>query len=301
MSLRMAELLAAVDNIAQDLRTGLDVEVQRSVEAEISDTEYASSHHEPTQSATEYPALPEAGKFARSPAQFTTAVEPDSGLEIVLVNETRRLVNDLTKPTALASLSQRLTAVLGTEITQTWSRFGGFKRFLEQVVPYSQLSGPAPGYIHPPHTPIPEGWTTEDTGTGAIPEVVRELRTYDKAMPLIGRERLDHVITAIGEVLATTTTHEIGGNATLAQIEEFAREARSIAESHDHLVVRPHATYVLQAIGKAGRLSSSLSDRDIRLLLREHIVVLAIAKGLIDSGDPKTARELNEWLGIDDR
>ena len=34
MSLRMAELLAAVDNIAQDLRTGLDVEAQLSVEAE---------------------------------------------------------------------------------------------------------------------------------------------------------------------------------------------------------------------------------------------------------------------------
>lgn len=303
MSLRMAELLAAVDNIAQDLRTGLDVESQRAVLAvnNGAEREVAFVSNGASDVVVPVPTLEDVGHAKRAErANGATLLEErndDFQIQEALLNETRRLVSGLSKPTALASLAQHLNVIFGTEITKTWARFGGFKRFLEFAAPDAVLSGPAPGYIHPLHAPVPDGWTTEDTGTGQIPDIIRELRTYDKAIPLVGAERLNDVIVAVGSVLRAAEPGELFGNATASQIEGLARAARSDAESRKRLVVRPHAVYVLQAVNRAGRIASDVTDEEVRGIIFDRVIAASDANSLIDDR-AAIGHELCRWLGI---
>ncbi|MDI3242233.1 hypothetical protein QK292_11330 [Arthrobacter sp. AL08] len=302
MSLRMAELLAAVDNIAQDLRTGLDVEAQRSVRAvDPQPSEVAVAFVASGPDAVVIP-TPGEGASGSSLIDGTGGVpkrDRDAEIEAALISETAVAVRGLRKPLALAALSQQLTLVFGTEITRVWANFGGFKRFLESVVPEAELSGPAPGYIHPPNTPIPEGWTTEDTGTGVVPEITRELRTYDKALPLIGPERVDQVIVAVANVLQSLELgHAPASNLSASEIDTLARQARSDAEKRGQLVVRPHATYVLQAANRAGRILPATNANDLRHILLDRILSMGELNGLI-SKSPDTEQEVREWLGLE--
>lgn len=298
MSLRMAELLAAVDNIAQDLRTGLDVETQRSVLSFDVDREPLEVAHIGDGAAEIVVATPlDVAARTRSPQATTSSSRESDQVESALLAETRRLVGALTKPTALAVLAQELNTIFGTEITRTWARFGGFKKFLRSAVPDAELSGPAPGYIHPPHTPVPEDWTTENTGEGAIPDIVRALRTYDKAVPLVGAKRIDDVIVAVTNALRTTDWLGQTGNATASQIESLARRARSDAESRDRLVVRPHAVYVLQAVNRSGRMTSEITDTEVRAIVFDRIIHLAESNVLVEDS-ARTRHELCDWLGI---
>lgn len=300
MSLRMAELLAAVDNIAQDLRTGLDVETQRAVLADAKDVDVPDVAHITDGPADLVVATPldvaKSVGTSRESRSAVTATDHDQ-IESALIKETRRLVDALSKPTPLATLAQALNVIFGTEITRTWARFGGFKRFLAVAVPDAQLSGPAPGYIHPVGEPVPAEWTTEDTGAGSIPDIVRELRTYDKAIPLVGAERLNDVIVSVTQTLRESDLRGQSGNATASQIEVLARRARGDAESRNHLVVRPHAVYVLQAINRVNRITSEVTDDEVRAIVFDRVISLAESNSLIKDR-AVTGHELCEWLGI---
>jgi ppGpp synthetase/RelA/SpoT-type nucleotidyltranferase len=301
MSLRMAELLAAVDNIAQDLRTGLDVEAQRSVrEVEPQQAEAAVAFVASGPDAVVVPTPSEAASESLSSdgTGGSPKLDRETEIEAALVKETKEKVRSLRKPLALAALSQQLTLVFGTEITHVWANLGGFKRFLESVVPEAKLSGPAPGYIHPPNTPIPDGWTTEDTGTGVVPEITRELRTYDKALPLIGPERLDQVIVAVANVLQSMKPDRApASNISASEIDALARDARADAEKRGQLVVLPHATYVLQAANRAGKISPSTTANDLRRILAGRILAMGNLNGLLTKS-PDTQQEVREWLGL---
>lgn len=298
MSLRMAELLAAVDNIAQDLRTGLDVETQRSVDsssgADLPDVALISDGS----SELVIPTPSDTAGHNRVKSTAGQQGRPDeSEIEAALRQETRRLVGALSKPTALAVLAHELNTIFGTDITRTWTSFGGFKRFLRDTAPDALISGPAPGYIHPPNVAVPESWLTEDTGKGAIPDLVRELRTYDKGIPLLGAERLEQVIQSVANVLHEADLADGSGNANASQIEALARLARSDGEMRDRLVVRPHAAYVLQALSRASRVARDTSVGDIRVVLYDRILQLAEMNNLVPDHDV-SARELRAWLGI---
>jgi len=302
MSLRMAELLAAVDNIAQDLRTGLDVDTQRSVLAIDGDSResaiaFIASGADEVVVPTPYETVSNSS-LTNGPKNLRR-LDRESEMETALANEIVTQVRSLRKPTPLAALSQRLTLVFGTEITQVWSRHGGFKRFLETIVPEAQLSGPAPGYIHPPNSPIPDGWTTEDTGAGTVPEIVRELRTYDKGIPLIGAERLSQVIEAVAHVLqSSAASRGQVSNAAASEIDSLARQARFDAEKRGELVVRPHAVYVLQAANRAVGITANTSAHTLRTTLFERITSMAELNGLV-ADHSRMREELSDWLGLE--
>ncbi|WP_065571748.1 GTP pyrophosphokinase family protein [Microbacterium oleivorans] len=301
MSLRMAELLAAVDNIAQDLRTGLDIETQRSVLSSDGKNDGVEGAHIGDGSAelviaTASPLTPASHPVNEDERSSDEPPESDP-IESAVLSETQRLVGALAKPTALAVVAQDLNTIFGAEITRTWAKFGGFKKLVQIAVPEAALSGPAPGYIHPPNTPIPDDWTTENTGEGSIPDLVRALRTYDKAVPLVGTQRLNDVIVAVTNALRDSDARALTGSATISQIEALARKARADAESRDRLVVRPHAVYVLQALNRAGRVSSDISDAEVRAIVFARIFRLAEQNHLIEDA-LEARRELAGWLGV---
>ena len=302
MSLRMAELLAAVDNIAQDLRTGLDVEAQRSVrEVDPQQIDPAVTLVPNRADRVDIPISPE--NIPESTSTNQTLDFPkryrETEIEAALISETKSAVRKLRKPLPLAALSQRLTLVFGTEITRVWANRGGFKNFLEFVAPEAKISGPAPGYIHPPNTSIPDGWTTEDTGTGVVPGLARELRTYDKALPLIGAERINQVIVAVANVLQSLKSSGIrAGNLSVSQIDDLARQARSNAEQRGELVVRPHASYALQTANRAGKILPSTNADDLRQILLERILEMAQVNDLVNNTSD-AQQEVKEWFGLE--
>lgn len=301
MSLRMSELLAAVDNIAQDLRIGLDVEAQRSLET-ASDAASADLAHISAGSADVVIAIPGQRQAPVSAPDSTDLAESpnrvaDSEIESAVLQESQRLIRHLTGPTALAAIAQQLSVTFGTDIKRIWERHGGFKRFIEAAAPDSFLSGPAPGYIHPPNTPIPENWTTEDTGTGSIPDLIRELRTYEKAIPLVSADRLDDIIKSVVSTLKISAPDTRGGRASSGQIDTLARLARTEAETRRSLVVRNHAVYVLQALNRIDMIRSDIDEEDVRVALFNRIASLAISNSLISSRETAT-QDLTPWLRL---
>lgn len=301
MSLRMAELLAAVDNIAQDLRTGLDVETQRSVLPTDSpsgegDIAVIGAGAAEVVIPTPLDLVVRSGREGEVgiPAK-TSSVEMRNALE----KETKARVNSLKKPIPLAELSQTLMTVFGTDITKTWAQLGGFKNFLEATVPEAQVTGPAPGYLHPPGASIPDEWAFDTSEPADVPPIVRELRTYDKAIPLITAERMKQAVTAVGNVIRSADfAGQQGNTATASQVDALARLARSDAETRGQLVVRPHAVYILQALNRANRLTGDVADEEIRAILFEKVIGMGEANSLV-SDRAAVGHELCEWLGIE--
>jgi ppGpp synthetase/RelA/SpoT-type nucleotidyltranferase len=268
MSLRMADLLAAVDNIAQDLRTGLDVESQKAVEPE--------------------PAIPKSHDISDIVDSLTTTgsvdlpIPPaDSELHSGLVREARRILESAERPIGLAVLSQDLTEIFGTDITRIWSRSGGFRRFLEKEVPGFEITGPMPGYVHPQGFDS-HGWPRFGEAVEGVPDILRELRTYEKTLPLISPERMSQAIRSVVFTLGSAEfTPTESGRVSSEQLAILARGARANGENDGYLVVRPHAQYILLALNRAGRISKSISVEDVESVLLDSILLHLEKSGLV--------------------
>ncbi|MGO4783811.1 GTP pyrophosphokinase [Cryobacterium sp. W22_MBD10_FK3] len=302
MSLRMAELLAAVDNIAQDLRTGLDVETQRSVDEDTSASDIAFIETGQTTIALAVPSFETKSGTPEDRIATNVEVAPAySELQTALIREAKRLIEDLRHPIGLAALSQSLASKFGTNVTQTWADFGGFKMLLQVAVPEVVLTGPSPGYVHPlGSTPSAEWIDTTLTADEAdgVPTFLKSLRTYDKALPLISSERMTQVIETVVEVVLSQGSPQIDrGRVSQLALDELAKQARSFAERQGRLVVRPHALYVLMVLNRHDRINSELNVVDAKRVLGGSVLQSAIKNGLIEE-ENEAAQEIKAWLQI---
>ena len=137
LSRRMADLLATVDDLAQDLRVELDRLAQSAVE-------------EPSDQ------LPE------GPAEGTD-VEPAGvqGLAVsrdLVLQEASRVIARLTQPAALASIAAQLQGTFGTGIRRDWLGSKTFKNFLIDAVPDIIIVKIGPGYVIPRGAKPNAGW-----------------------------------------------------------------------------------------------------------------------------------------------
>ena len=130
LSLRMGELLATVDDIAEDIQSDL----ARLSEEAVTDT--------PLLSVDPAPARPS---------------DPMVSTEIV-VAEAARLVSLLERPTPLAHISNQLRATFGPEVSDGWRGPGNFKNFLREAVPAINIDPKGPSYIIPPGLEPDESW-----------------------------------------------------------------------------------------------------------------------------------------------
>ena len=296
MSLRMAELLAAVDNIAQDLRTGLDVETQRAVNETPSQNHTDVAYINTGEATLKIPTPGDTSESApNAPAASAGSESYPSSMETILVDETRRLVANLTRPIPIALLSQQLTASFGSEITQVWAKFGGFKKLLTTAVPSAQVTGPAPGYIHPVGASIPPDYLAAATPDD-VPDIVRNLRTYDKGLPVVSASRIQQAVDSVVAVVREIDKPSESGRVSLLQVEELAKLARARAESDDQLVLRPHAHYILQVVNRNGLMNSNISTDRVRELLLNGMIRNAERNGILD--ERKHPQELSVWLGV---
>jgi ppGpp synthetase/RelA/SpoT-type nucleotidyltranferase len=134
---RMADLLATVDDLAQDLRLELDRLAQSAVE-----------------DAVEAPSASEEA-IADQPASAPDAAGEAS--PALVMAETARIVSELTQPASLASIAALLQGLFGTALRDGWAGHGSFKALLVAAVPGVQIVKVGPGYVVPPGAqPSPE-------------------------------------------------------------------------------------------------------------------------------------------------
>ena len=128
LSRRMADLLATVDDLAQDLRLELDRLAQSAVE---------------------------------EPGESSAAAAPSlraAGSKELVLQEASRIIARLTQPTALASIAAQLQGTFGTSIRGDWMGFRTFKNLLMAAVPGVTIVTVGPGYVIPRGATPNPGW-----------------------------------------------------------------------------------------------------------------------------------------------
>jgi ppGpp synthetase/RelA/SpoT-type nucleotidyltranferase len=119
---RMADLLAVVDDLAQDIRDELEALVHRALDEE-----------------------PETLTSAADPTDH-----PNAALSQAVLAETTRIVNRLRKRTPLATIAFRLLRIFGQSLTPNWSGYGSFKLLLSAALPTGYyIDSEPPGYVVP--------------------------------------------------------------------------------------------------------------------------------------------------------
>jgi ppGpp synthetase/RelA/SpoT-type nucleotidyltranferase len=276
LSRRMADLLASVDDLAQDLREELDRLAAKSVES-------------PTDPST--------------PGRTDPAPAPSDASRIgpfaeALEAETRSLVSSLRRPASLAEIAQRLQSSFGTDIVNGWAGHGSFKSLLLHAVPEVNVVQVGAGYILPvgydgafaPHLP----------DIGEVPHLMRLLRRHDRNAPAMSTAKLANLLEALQLVLKPATWTELGlqnnGIPTSAEINQLTRYARDRGQDDVRpLINRQHLYYLIKMMALNNELKFDHTPQELRDILTDGLVSRAQDCGLVEQPDPER-RNVNAWL-----
>lgn len=270
MSLRMAELLAAVDSIAQDVREQLDIEASRAAGGEHSHASEVIAH-------TSRP-IPKSGA--------------DEEMFPALSAALNGILRTLDRPRPLAAVSQMLVSQFGTAIAPDWGGQGSFKTFVEAAAPAALVTGPPPGYIHPLGKPVPENWESEWLSAaerGALPPVVQDLARYERGLPRVSRIRMQDTLEALAEALADV--RDVQG-LSRDEIDAISRSSVDDAGRAGKLVVRSHVAYLLSVLRRTDG-TSTWSAVNIAAALFEHLSRRGVESGLSSN---EVDAQLTNWL-----
>ena len=147
LSRRMADLMATIDDIAEDLRSELDRLTENSLLE---------------------------GESAETPG--TSGAEREAAADVL-----RERVGTLSRPTTLAALAWDLQRQFGREITDGWFGCGNFKNLLREAVPDARISTAPPSYL------LPAGFdaVAQPELQAGFPRVITLLNEIDRTFPLI--------------------------------------------------------------------------------------------------------------------
>jgi ppGpp synthetase/RelA/SpoT-type nucleotidyltranferase len=233
LSLRMADLMATLDDIAEDLRSELD----RLAEGALTE------------------AQPEAERAPDEPAEPrpVTADATRDAAEAYLIERT----NGLTRPIALPTLAWELQREFGGEISGDWFGYGTFTKMLEALVPAARVNPTSPSYV----LPADFDPSTYDDHHPWVPRIVSLLKEADKSFPLISSEHWPRVYSALA-----LATHQVTWEyyPDVRTLNELSRVARDGAESSpkDH-VSRSQVRYVIFALASASQLITNMTGAQI--------------------------------------
>ncbi|MET9186053.1 hypothetical protein [Streptomyces tendae] len=236
LSRRMADLLAAVDDIAQDLRQELDRLSTKDIETS--------------------PGSPASAAAVGSPdvIAFQPAIR-DAASEYL-----RNRVAQLQRPMDLASLAWELSRKFGQEVSQGWFGLGNFKSFLKESIPNVRVTDEPPSYVLPGD--YRSGGTSKASTPPGIPTAAMILRDVDRSFPLLDSNRLNAAYSQLAEASqsidwADETTNDIG------RLNEMTRRAREL-NSEDLAISRTNLDYIAKSLLFSGNLGHPLSTAEIK-------------------------------------
>jgi len=286
---RMADLLAAVDDLAQDLREELDSLSAGGLATPLAD---AGGGLDAVEAVVAGPQTP---KFDELP--------DTEDLRQALVSRTRRIVAGLTKPATLAEVAHLVRADFGREVTGSWGGFGTFKALVKGAVPEATVVEGAPGILYPPgFDAADERAALVDDETEGTPSTVLRLRAFDHTVPLGASDRVAVVLDVLMTVLNEVTWDELGVNRSVPGIRDInalSKKGREIAAERGLNVSRPALDYFLKALLFSGNLRPSVDRQQVAVIISRSIVARAMSHGLISDAAEQT-REVFHWLGVGD-
>lgn len=239
LSRRMADLLAAVDDIAQDLRQELDRLSTANVETA-------------RESATALPAAQSAAP------ERTETLQP--GLRDAVMEYLRNRVNILERPMDLASLAWEVQRKFGQEVTQGWFGFGNFKTLLKDSVPNARVTDEPPSYVLPGD--YDNSATKKVSPYPGIPSVALTLREVDRSFPLLSSDRMKAAYRQLAEASQSVNWDDESTN-DIARLNEMTRKAREL-NSEDLAISRTHLDYIAKSLLFSGNLGRPLTEDDVK-------------------------------------
>jgi hypothetical protein len=260
----MADLLATLDDIAEDLRNELD----RIDEAVVAGNADLADGSEET-----------------APHQDVSGLEADAAE--VLLDRWRAL----DRPLELASLAWALQKEFGAEVSDHWFGHRSFKHFLRQAVPDGEISTGRQAYLLPAEDsssptndsdrafgngvagdggaiggPKQEGGddTSEDASGDSdavvtAPREARQLRRVDRGFPIIETEQWARIYGELAE-----SWRRIGhGVPSTRLVNQLTRSARDRAAASGEPLSRRHLDYVAKALMAASDTGEPLDASQI--------------------------------------
>lgn len=222
---RMADLMATLDDMAQDLRDALE---------KIAAT------------ATDASAVPEGA--LRPVAEFSTA-DRQAAYQYL-----RERVSTLARPIDWASLAWEMQREFGQDIANGWVGHASFKDVLLAAVPHDQVVSDAPGYVLPPH------FDRDNYRFGSIDDAPRAatlLHEMDRTFPLSETACWREAYSA----LAAATAADLDGG--VFAITPLTERARHIARDADVLVSRRQLDHIARVLLAAHELRPNMTAVEI--------------------------------------
>lgn len=286
---RMADLLATVDDLAQDLRNELDELAFANIGID-----------KPAASALDI--SPEAEPDSQSNDTSRTG---SGDLRDALVGETRRVIDALTRPAPLAQIAWQVQANFGREVTADWGGFGTFKELLRSAAPDAQIIDVPPGTVvpgalaqSPSHSDKADALVPIGVPPEGVPGAIHRLRQRDANAPAIGSERLSVLLDAVVAVLDPTIWDELDfspGDVGTRELNQLARRARDLAAEHEAAPSRSSLDYILKSLYFSQNLRPGLDKPSLASILGDWLFARASRLGFIS--DPIEDRnELESWI-----
>lgn len=223
LSRRIADLLAVLDDLAEDLRT----ELERWEE---------SNEAQPI------------GDRLVDPAALR--FEDDTSLAMAWL---RNFVEGLRAPTDLASIAWQIRREFGTDVVQGWFGYGSFKSFLRAALPDVEISAVGPSFVVPTRpeqvhheaAAADSGEGDGSTNTGLVPESLLFLRTVDKAFPSFDKARFAKLFTTLEEVVSRDVGLSRGDH---RWVNEVTRLSRDFCKDDKEAIGRSAFDYVMKSL-----------------------------------------------------
>jgi ppGpp synthetase/RelA/SpoT-type nucleotidyltranferase len=226
LSKRMADLMATLDDMAQDLRDAFE---------EIAAT------------ATDASAVPEG--TPRPVAEFSTA-DRQAAYQYL-----RERASTLARPIDWASFAWEMQREFGQDIANEWIGHGSFKDILLAAVPHDQVVSDSPGYVLPPN--FNRDNYSFGSSSGEAPRAATLLHETDRTFPLSETACWREAYSA----LAAATAADLDGGAFA--ITPLTKRARDIAKDADVLVSRRQLDHIARVLLAAHELRPNMTAGEI--------------------------------------
>ncbi|MFW2383360.1 MAG: GTP pyrophosphokinase [Acidimicrobiales bacterium] len=273
LSTRMADLLAILDDIAEDLRTELDRVDQEAV------------------AGPDDPAVDAADVLAGQAADAATLLRD-------------RWVS-IDRPTDLAALAWDLRREFGAEISDDWFGHGSFKRFLHHAVPEGEISTGRQAYLLPiAGSDASAGSTTDPEQDGdsegphihPVPGPARQLRRIDPAFPLL--PATDWPV--LFEHLAESWRRVKPIDATAGTVNRLTRSARDLARAAGTSLSRRKLEYVVKSLLAADEPPpvdrQTLTGQVLADMFAAQTIQRMIELRILDDASSKAAARVERWI-----
>jgi ppGpp synthetase/RelA/SpoT-type nucleotidyltranferase len=285
LSARMADLLATLDDIAEDLRNELD-RIDEAIVADSSTSVDAAGPGEP-------------GDSGASADQVLVGGPGADAADLIL-----ELTRERERPIELSALAWALQNEFGAEVSDDWFGFRTFKRFLRHVVPDGEITTgrqaylllPAPHEVAAVAEPVLGDGDADGDADGAsdglIPEEATALRRLDRGFPLIETDQWQRIFEQLAEAWRRSGTH----TPSTRMVNRLSRSARDRAEASGEPLSRRHLDHVAKAVLATTETGEPMTADQIGDVFTTSVLERLAELRIITPDDTARRAAITTWL-----